>query len=126
MGNSGLEVIYGEIDFLILNPYGRVLAIEQKETQIEVNAKGQLVPVYMKNETTRKGSRTIQSQVSRNIGALRSEYNSRHSEQRLEIDHLLYLPHAKLGKNLPANIALGRIVDSTNREHLISIIKEIF
>ena len=47
------SAIYGEIDFLILNPYGRVLAIEQKETQIEVNAKGQLVPVYKKNETTR-------------------------------------------------------------------------
>ena len=31
------SAIYGEIDFLILNPYGRVLAIEQKETQIEVN-----------------------------------------------------------------------------------------
>ena len=120
------SAIYGEIDFLILNPYGRVLAIEQKETQIEVNAKGQLVPVYKNNEATRKVPRTIQSQVSRNIGALRSEYNNRHPEQRLEIDHLLYVPNAKLEKNLPAHIALGRIVDSTNREHLISIIKEIF
>ena len=120
------SAIYGEIDFLILNPYGRVLAIEQKETQIEVNAKGQLVPVYRNNEATRKAPRTIHSQVTRNIGALRSEYNNRHPEQRLEIDHLLYVPNAKLGKNLPAHLALGRIVDSTNRENLISIIKEIF
>ena len=120
------SAIYGEIDFLILNPYGRVLAIEQKETQIEVNAKGQLVAVYKNNEATRKVPRTIHSQVSRNIGALRNEYENRHPEQRLEIDHLLFVPKAKLGKNLPAHLALGRIVDSTNREHLISIIKDIF
>jgi hypothetical protein len=39
---------------------------------------------------------------------------------------LLYVPNAKVGKNLPANIALGRIVDSTNRDQLISIINEMF
>ena len=27
--------IYGEIDFLVVNPYGKILAIEQKETRIE-------------------------------------------------------------------------------------------
>ncbi len=118
--------IYGEIDFLILNPYGRSLAIEQKETQIEVNAKGELVPFYKDTHGQSKSSRTINSQVSRNIGSLRSEYQKRHPEQRLEIDHLLYVPNAKVGKNLPANIALGRIVDSTNRDQLISIINEMF
>jgi hypothetical protein len=118
--------IYGEIDFLILNPYGRALAIEQKETQIEVNAKGELVPIYKDTHGQSKSSRTINSQVSRNIGSLRSEYQRRHPEQRLEIDHLLYVPNAKVGKSLPANIALGRIVDSTNRDQLISIINEMF
>ena len=118
--------IYGEIDFLILNPYGRVLAIEQKETQIEVNLKGELVPIYKDANGLSKSSRTINSQVSRNIGSLRTEYQNRYPEQRLEIDHLLYVPNAKVGKNLPANIALGRIVDSTNRESLVSIINEMF
>ena len=120
------SAIYGEIDFLILNPYGRVLAIEQKETQIEVNAKGELVPIYKDLHVPTKFSRTINSQVSRNIGSLRTEYQKRHPEQRLEIDHLFYVPNAKVGKNLPANIALGRIVDSTNRDQLLSIINEMF
>ena len=120
------SAIYGEIDFLILNPYGRVLAIEQKETQIEVNAKGELVPIYKDAHGPSKSSKTINSQVARNIGSLRTEYQKRHPDQRIEIDHLLYIPNAKVGKNLPANIALGRIVDSTNREQLISIINEIF
>lgn len=120
------SAIYGEIDFLILNPYGRVLAIEQKETQIEVNAKGELVPIYKDPRVPTKSSRTINSQVSRNIGSLRTEYQKRHPEQRLEIDHLLYVPNAKVGKNFPANIALGRIVDSTNRDQLLSIINEMF
>ena len=120
------SAIYGEIDFLILNPYGRVLAIEQKETQIEVNAKGELVPIYKDSHVLTKSSRTINSQVSRNIGSLRTEYQKRHPEQRLEIDHLFYVPNAKVGKNLPANIALGRIVDSTNRDQLLPIINEMF
>jgi len=120
------SAIYGEIDFLILNPYGRVLAVEQKETQIEVNAKGELVPIYKDSCGPSKSSRTINSQVSRNIGSLRTEYEKRYPGQRLEIDHLLYVPNAKVGKNLPANIALGRIVDSTNRDELISIINQMF
>lgn len=120
------SAIYGEIDFLILNPYGRVLAIEQKETQIEVNSKGELVPIYRNSEGLSKSTRTINSQVSRNIGSLRSEFDKRHPDQRLEIDHLLYVPNAKVGKNVPANIALGRIVDSTNRDQLLSIINEMF
>jgi hypothetical protein len=120
------SAIYGEIDFLILNPYGRVLAIEQKETQIEVNAKGEFVPIYKDARGPSKSSKTINSQVARNIGSLRTEYQKRHPEQRIEIDHLLYVPNAKVGKNLPANIALGRIVDSTNRDQLISIINEMF
>ena len=114
------SAIYGEIDFLILNPYGRILAIEQKETQVEVNTKGELVAIYKDAQGLSKSSKTINSQVSRNIGSLRTEYEKRHPDQRLEIDHLLYIPNAKVGKNLPANIALGRIVDSTNREQLLS------
>lgn len=120
------SAIYGEIDFLILNPYGRVLAIEQKETLIEMDLKGHLVPVYKNKLESRKSSRTINSQVSRNISALRSEYSKRHPDQRLEIDHLLYLPNAKIMANIPANLALGRIVDSTNRDDLILIIQNIF
>jgi hypothetical protein len=120
------SAVYGEIDFLILNQYGRVLAIEQKETQIEVNAKGELVPIYKEMRGLGKSSRTINSQVSRNIGSLRAEYQKRYPEQRLEIDHLLYVPNAMVSKNLPSNIALGRIVDSTNRDQLISIINEMF
>jgi len=118
--------IYGEIDFLILNPYGRVLAIEQKETQIEANNKGELVAIYKNQGYTKKNQRTINSQVSRNIGSLRTEYSKRYPDQRLEIDHLLYIPNATVTKNLPANIALGRIVDFSEKENLIVIINEIF
>jgi hypothetical protein len=120
------SAVYGEIDFLILNPYGRVLAIEQKETQIEVNTRGELIPIYKDTQSLSKPPRTINSQVARNIGALRAEYSNRHPDQRLEIDHLLYIPNAKIGKNIPANVALGRIVDSTSRDQLLSIIKDIF
>jgi hypothetical protein len=120
------SAVYGEIDFLILNPYGRVLAIEQKETQIEINSRGELMPIYKNTHGSRKSTRTINSQVARNISALRTEYNNRYSGQRLEIDHILYIPNAKISKNIPSNVTLGRIVDSTNRDQLIPIINDIF
>ena len=51
--------VYGEIDFLILNPYGRVLAIEHKETQIEANNKGELVAIYKNQRYTKKSNEQL-------------------------------------------------------------------
>ena len=38
--------IYGEIDFIIVNSYWKTLAIEKKETQVEINSKGRLMVNY--------------------------------------------------------------------------------
>lgn len=58
--------VYGEIDFLIVNPYGKILAIEQKETAIEKNSQGDLVAIYKRADGQRK-EKNIRSQVTRNI-----------------------------------------------------------
>lgn len=117
--------VYGEIDFLIVNPYGKILAIEQKETQIEINSKGRLKAIYQeKNGTTTE--KDIEFQVTRNIQSLRQEFSKRYSQKTLDIDHLVYLPTAKVIGNLPASVALGRIVDSTESKYLIDIIQAIF
>ena len=65
--------VYGEIDFLIINPYGKILAIEQKETSIERNKQGELVAIYSESDGQRK-EKKIHSQVARNIQSLRQEF----------------------------------------------------
>ena len=116
--------VYGEIDFLILNPYGKILAIEQKETAIEKNKQGELVAIYSRADGQRK-EKKIHSQVSRNIQSLRQEFSRRHKNQSLHIEHLLYLPTAKIEGELPLNLALGRVVDSSDAKYLPEIIRKI-
>ena len=116
--------VYGEIDFLILNPYGKILAIEQKETTIEKNKQGELVAIYSRADGQRK-EKKIHSQVARNIQSLRQEFSRRYKNQSLHIEHLLYLPTAKVEGELPANLALGRVVDSTEAKYLPEIIRKI-
>jgi hypothetical protein len=117
--------VYGEIDFLILNPYGKILAIEQKETTIEKNKQGELVAIYSRADGQRK-EKKIHSQVARNIQSLRQEFSRRYKNQSLDIDHLLYLPTAIIKGELPASLALGRVVDSSEEKYLPEIIRKIF
>jgi hypothetical protein len=117
--------IYGEIDFIIVNPYGKILVIEQKETQIEVNKKGRLTATYHERngQITEKD---IEFQVTRNIQSLRQEFTIRYPQKTLDIDHLIYLPTAILEGKLPANVAIGRVVDSRESKNLVDIIRVIF
>ena len=117
--------VYGEIDFLIVNTYGKILAIEQKETAIEKNSIGELVAIYASADGSRKDKK-IHSQVSRNIQSLRQEFSKRYKNKSLQIEHLLYLPTAKIHGELPANLALGRVVDSSEAKYLPDIILKIF
>ena len=117
--------IYGEIDFIIVNPYGKILAIEQKETQVEVNKKGRLVATYHERNG-QKTEKDIEFQVTRNIQSLRQEFTKRYPQKTLDIDHLVYLPTAMVQGKLPANVAIGRIVDSSESKNLIDIIRAIF
>ena len=116
--------VYGEIDFLIGNPYGKILAIEQKETAIERNSRGDLVAIYQQADGSKK-EKNIRSQITRNIQSLRQEFAKRYKHQSLHIEHLLYLPTADLRGEVPANVALGRVVDSSESKYLPEIIRKI-
>jgi hypothetical protein len=117
--------VYGEIDFLIVNTYGKILAIEQKETTIEKNKQGELVAIYQRADGERK-EKSIRSQVTRNIQSLRQEFSRRYKNKSLHIEHLLYLPTANLNGEAPVNVALGRVVDATEAKFLPEIIRNIF
>ncbi|MFN5512448.1 MAG: hypothetical protein ACK49H_14430 [Burkholderiales bacterium] len=132
--------VYGEIDFIVANDAGRLLAIEQKDTQI-VATSNDLFARYTFGSGTRGShgahsgpggqeggsgtDKSITTQVNRNLNALRSQFAKRHPGRVLEIDHLLYLPTARLQGALPASIDPARVVDADNDADLEAVIERL-
>lgn len=112
--------VYGEIDFIIANRYGKLLAIEQKDAAVYV-AQDDLKVDYEHHK-----GKSIKVQVTRNIGALRDEFSRRHHGKSLSIDHLLYLPNAIISNKLPASVDPNRVVDATKAADLCTIIQALF
>lgn len=104
--------VFGEIDFIVAHRSGWLLAIEQKDAPVTVR-EGDLVASY-RGPGARRGAqdKSVTVQLARNLNALRSEFARRHDGRQLVIDHLLYLPHARLAGALPAGIAPERVLDA--------------
>ena len=120
---------YGEIDFIVENPYGRLLALEQKDTQIVATGSDLFARYRSARSTDGNGSdpqgKSITTQVSRNLNALRSQYTRRHPGHTLDIDHLLYLPTARLQGVVPASIDPARVVDADRDGDLVAIVESL-
>jgi hypothetical protein len=124
---------YGEIDFIIVNPWGKLLAIEQKDTQI-ISSEDDLFARYRPYRKADSATATaagpdddksITTQVNRNLNALRTEYSRRHSGGKLSIDYLLYLPLARLKGALPSSVDPERVVDADRDDELIAVIESL-
>lgn len=111
---------YGEIDFIVANRYGRLIAIEQKTGEVEVRGED-LTKTYGDGRPKR-----LRAQVSRNIQNLMSEFGRRHPGQRLDIDHLFYVPDCRISGSLVAAIDPNRVVDADTAQHLSARIIELF
>lgn len=120
--------VYGEIDFIVASDAGRLLAIEQKDTQI-VATPDDLFARYASRAGGKVGSRdsvkSVTTQVNRNLNALRSQFARRYPGRVLEIDHLLYLPSARLQGSLPSSVDPARVVDGDRDGELISVIEQL-
>jgi hypothetical protein len=111
---------YGEIDFVVVNRYGRAIAIEQKNGEVTSNGRD-LVKAYA------SGPKPVRAQVTRNLNALMSEFARRFPNGgRLDIDHLLYLPDCELSGPLPSAIDPERVVDARSRDSLAGRITALF
>jgi len=111
---------YGEIDFVVVNRYGRAIAIEQKNGEVTSNGHD-LVKAYA------SGPKPVRAQVTRNLNALRSEFSRRFPNGgRLDIDHLLYLPDCELSGPPPSAIDPERVVDARSRDSLAGRITALF
>jgi hypothetical protein len=120
--------VYGEIDFIIVNPWGKLLAIEQKDTQIIVGESD----LFARYGPHRKmaiddahNDKSVTTQVNRNLNALRSQYSRRHPGGALSIDYLLYFPSARIAGALPSSVDPERVVDADHDEALIQVIESL-
>jgi hypothetical protein len=113
--------LYGEIDFIVMNRHGRLLAIEQKDAPVTV-VRNDLVVRYRSDEKPK----SVLTQVNRNLNALRQEFNRRHSGRNLLVDHLLYLPESTIQGDLPSSVDPSRVVDQSRAGQLVDIITAIF
>lgn len=120
--------VYGEIDFIVANDAGRLLAIEQKDTQI-VATSGDLFARYPYATGGKPGNpgsdKSVTTQVNRNLNALRSQFARRYPGRSLEVDHLLYLPSARVQGSLPSSVDPARVVDGDRDGELVSVIEQL-
>jgi hypothetical protein len=104
---------YGEIDFIIVAPGGRVLLIEQKSGFLTETPDG-LVKNY------RGKPRKVRSQILRTIEGLVKRFGS-----ELSIDYLLYCPDYIVRDPHLAGIDPRHIIDATDKERLAQVIREV-
>jgi len=121
--------VYGEIDFIVSNRFGRLLAIEQKDTLV-VATGGDLVARYRPRRAgggpaPAPRDKSVVSQVNRNLNALRSEFANRHGGKHLHVDHLLYLPMSRVAGALPSSVDPRRVVDADRDGELVAVVESL-
>ncbi len=110
--------VYGEIDFIVLSPAGRLLLIEQKSGFLAETEDG-----LAKRYAGLDKPKLVKNQILRSVSALRQRFGN--EGEKLGIDYLLYCPDYQVKKIEAAGIAADRIVDARQREQLPSIIRRI-
>jgi hypothetical protein len=104
---------YGEIDFIIVAPSGRVLLIEQKSGFL-TETPGGLVKHY------RGKPRNVRNQIMRTIAGLMKRFGS-----ELSVDYLLYCPDYIVRDPHLAGIDPRHIIDATAKDRLAQVIREV-
>ena len=109
---------YGEVDFIVLAPDGRVLLIEQKSGFLTETDDG-----LGKKYAGLDKPKLVRNQILRAVSALKQRFGS--GGEPLTIDYLLYCPDHHVRRVETAGIAADRIVDARRRDQLPVIIREI-
>ncbi len=115
--------VYGEVDFVVVAPNGRVMLIEQKSGFLEETSDG----LVKARGALRK---RVPSEIARSVDALASRFaQSRQGRaagpRQLAIDYLLYCPDYKVRDGARAGIAPERIVDATRASSLAEVVVDV-
>lgn len=109
---------YGEIDFIIVAPSGRVLLIEQKSGFLTETDEG-----LAKKYAGMDKPKLVRNQIMRTVAALLQRFGK--DGEALSIDYLLYCPDYLVKRVEIAGIDAARIVDARNKDLLPSLIQQI-
>jgi len=108
---------FGEIDFVVAAPDGRLLVIEQKNGPL-VERDDSIVKEYWDT------GEDVVPKVMRSLHALRERYFQANGEP-LQVDALLYLPDHRLVGPGTAQLGRERIVDVSRRSELANIVRAL-
>jgi len=110
--------IYGEIDFAVVGPSGKVLLIEQKNGTLTETDDG-LHKKYSDNV------KKIPFQIARNADGLQNRLKKSIKDHSIYVDSLLFCPDHKIKKIGSSGIDPDRIVDWNRKDQLVPLIKKI-
>jgi hypothetical protein len=110
---------FGEIDFVITNPAGHILVIEQKNGHLDETPQG-LEKDYGGNK------KLVFSQIERNLGGLRDKFQKSNSRSpALTVDYLIYCPDYRVVDVNAAGVDMQRTVDAQPRSSLAERVKQL-
>ncbi|MCU0868054.1 MAG: AAA family ATPase [Burkholderiales bacterium] len=109
------QTAFGEIDFVVVAPSGRVLLIEQKSGFLEEAPDG----LHKKYGDRRK---SVRAQIARNADALQARF-AQSGAGKLRLETLLYCPDHRLRQPSVADIERERIVDASRDGELEAVIR---
>ncbi|MYE02684.1 MAG: hypothetical protein F4Y03_15690 [Alphaproteobacteria bacterium] len=114
---EGKSKAFGEIDFVIVNRSGEVLIVELKNGRLAEDGRG-LFKDY------RNGSKSITSQIGDSIATLKDKFRKQ-SDRYIQVNYLLYCPDYKIRNIAATTLDKNRIVDASNRNHLLTVIQTL-
>ena len=109
--------VFGEADFVIVSPAGRVMIVEQKTGFLRETPKG-LVKVYLQTE------RNVAIALAHTIEGLHRRFTAAFGAGTYFIEELLYCPDHIVKDAAIAGVNPARIVDATRKTRLAAIIRE--
>ncbi|WP_332672037.1 ATP-binding domain-containing protein [Aromatoleum sp.] len=111
---EGGHRLFGEIDFVVVGPTGRLLLIEQKSGFLDETPEGLV-------RSPANAKETVGVQIARSAAQLRERLAAFLERRDADVDALLYCPDYLVRQPGSAGIDPSRIVDATKREHLPTI-----
>lgn len=108
----------GEIDFVVVNRDGRVLAIEQKDGQIDEDE-------YAFTKQYKGKKKDIFAQIRQNVNTIKRLFGERgRDKQKLSVDYIIYTPEYRLAGRIATGVSSKRIVDLDGKSKLAKKISE--
>jgi hypothetical protein len=114
------HIIFGEVDFVIVNTAGEVMVIEQKNGALHETEQG-LEKHYWGGD-----KKLVFSQVQRNLENVRDKFKKFNPQRhKLTIDYLIYCPDHRVVDINAAGIDKARTVDSQSRSSLPERVEQL-